>query len=300
LATRPSKGGCACRRPGVEQGEILRCLQADPGLLRAVELAGRHGQVDGRKAKKLAEVAGFCEVILRYMEGYLREVPKPRIVEFSCGKSYLGIVLAVLMRRWSGREPVLVGVDANEELVGRCWRLAAAAGLQDATFVASRTIDYGPTGPVDVVLALHACDTATDEAIARGITMSARLILVVPCCQNQVRGQIRGGHVLTGMTDFGPVRYRLANLLTDALRAQFLRSAGYHVELAEIVSPRLTPKNLCICARRTRRGPARGRDRDYRALRDFFGVRPALERLCPDVIRGTHGGRRAALGPAGD
>jgi len=86
------------------------------------------------------------------------------------------------------------------------------------------------------------------------------------------------------MTDFGPVRYRLANMLTDVLRAQFLRSAGYHVEMDEIASPRLTPKNLAICARRLRRGLRKRRDAEYRMLRDFFGVRPKIETYCPQVL----------------
>ena len=135
-----------------------------------------------------------------------------------------------------------------------------------------------------MVIALHACDTATDQAIAKGIELGAKLILSVPCCQNQIRGQIRRGHALTAMTDFGPVRYRLANMLTDVLRAQFLRSAGYHVEIDEIASPRLTPKNLCICARKVRRRTRGPRDGDYRMLRDMFQVRPKIETYCPGIL----------------
>jgi uncharacterized protein (DUF2237 family) len=173
----------------------------------------------------------------------------------------------------------------NAVLVEHCRQVADALGLDDAEFVACRTREFGIDGEVDVAVALHACDTATDEAIAKGIEIGARLILTVPCCQNQIRGQIKTGHGLTGMTDFGPIRYRLANMLTDVLRAQFLKSAGYHVEMAEIGSPRLTPKNLCICARRSKRAGRAPRDADYRALKEFFGVSPAIEKLCPDVIQ---------------
>jgi hypothetical protein len=268
----------------VEHGELLDRLLADKELLRSIELLGPENQVDARKDKKLREVAGFCEVILRYVRQFLQKKDRLRVAEFSCGKSYLGIVLVRLLVELESKPAELVGVDVNERLIEKCRRLAEDVGLEDARFIVGRTIDFADEGDWDLVVALHACDTATDEAIARGIQLGARLILTVPCCQNQIRGQVRDGHELTPMTDFGPVRYRLANLLTDSLRAQFLRSAGYYVEMTEIGSPRLTPKNLCICARKTRRGIYPGIDSGYRALKSFFGVRPKVERLCPGVV----------------
>ena len=264
--------------------ELHRYLRAKDDLLQAVELVGSAGQMDERKAKKLGEIAGFCELILTYVDRFPACRQALRVVEFSCGKSYLGIVLVVLLRELAQTEAQLIGVDVNPALVAKCERVAAAAGIRDARFVASRTLEFGDEGPFDLAVALHACDTATDEAIAKGIELAVPLILAVPCCQNQIRGQIKAGHPLLAMTEFGPIRYRLANMLTDVLRAQFLRSAGYVVELQEIASPRLTPKNLCICARRLKRGAAGRRDAGYRALREFFGVRPALERMCPGVV----------------
>ncbi|MFO8008185.1 MAG: SAM-dependent methyltransferase [Candidatus Brocadiia bacterium] len=268
----------------MEQGELLDRLLADEHLLQAVELLGPHGELDARKDKKLREVAGFCQVILRYVDKFLRGRDRLRIVEFSCGKSYLGLLLCVLLRRLAGRDSRLVGIDINEELIAKCRRLADEVGLTDACFVTSRTLDFDSDEQFDLAVSLHACDTATDEAIAKGIQIGAHLIMVVPCCQNQIRGQIKAGHELTPMTEFGVARYRLANLLTDTLRAQFLRAAGYYVEMDEIASPRLTPKNLCICARMTRRGARPGLEQDYLALRSFFEVKPALERFCPEVI----------------
>jgi len=268
----------------VEHGESLQRLLANRDLLSGIELLGPEGQVGVRKNKKLCEVAGFCDVVLRYVRSYLADKDRLRIAEFSCGKSYLGIALVILLRELAGKEASLVGVDINDQLVEKCRLLAKAVGLADTRFVASRTIEFRTDEEFDLAVALHACDTATDEAIAKGIELGAGMILAVPCCQNQIRGQIKGGHPLTGMTDFGPIRYRLANLLTDTLRAQFLYSAGYQVEMLEIGSPRLTPKNLCICARKTRRGRVPGRDREYLRLKSFFGVKPKVEVFCPGVI----------------
>lgn len=268
----------------MERSQLVAHLLAREDLLQAIELLGPQARGDARKSKKLGEVAGFCVWILKYVRRFLASQDTVRIAEFSCGKSYLGIVLALLLPELTGKQARLVGVDVNADLVAKCRQLADRAGLKDARFVAERTLLFQDEQGFDLVIALHACDTATDEAIAKGIQLGAPLVMAVPCCQNQIRGQIKSGHPLTAMTEFGPVRYRLANLLTDVLRAQFLRSAGYHVEMLEIGSPRLTPKNLCICARKLRRDPKPGRDADYRRLKALFGVKPKLEQFCPGVI----------------
>jgi len=247
-------------------------------------LLGPCGQSGTRRSKKLEEVAGFGEVIRRYVGQVLAKKDAIRVVDFSCGKSYLGIALALALPELDGKKVELVGVDVNAGLITKCGRLAQEVGLTTARFVAGRTLEFQSDEHFDLVVALHACDTATDEAIAKGIQLGADLILTVPCCQNQIRGQIVKGHPLTAMTEFGPIRYRLANMLTDALRAQFLRSAGYFVELTEIASPRLTPKNLCICARKVRRASGRRRDEGYRTLKSFFDVKPRVEQFCPGII----------------
>ncbi len=270
--------------------QLLAHLESRPELLQALELLGPQGRLDTRRSKKLSEVAGFCAVILRYVGAFLQKRPHLRVVEFSCGKSYLGVVLTLLLQELEGKDVALVGVDTNARLIEKCRAVADALGLPDATFVAGRSLEFESDEGFDLAVALHACDTATDEAIAKGIQLDTRLIMTVPCCQNQIRGQIKSGHELTGMTDFGPIRYRLANMLTDVLRAQFLRSAGYYVEMQEISSPRLTPKNLCICARKTRRGRRASDATDYVALRGFFNVKPKIEKFCPGVVPDGSGG----------
>ena len=270
--------------PAVLRTEIFDYLCGRPALLQNMDLLGPGGKGDERKCDKLQEVAGFCAVILRYVRGFLPNNETVNVLEPSCGKSYLGFALSVLLKQWEHKAVRLWGVDFNPELIERCRSLAQALGLDEASFLCARTADFRADAEFHLVVSLHACDTATDEAIAKGIQLGANLILAVPCCQNQIRGQIRSGHPLTGMTDFGPVRYRLANLLTDSLRAQFLRSAGYHVELDEIGSPKLTPKNLCICARKVKRRSRTPRDGQYKALRRLFHVRPKIEKLCPGII----------------
>jgi len=283
----------------VDEGRLLARLSRRKDLLQALELAGPEGQVDARKTKKLGEIAGFCEVMLQRLREWLGRRASVRIIEFSCGKSYLGLLLAHLLEE-EGKAVSLTGVDFKPALVEKCGVLAQRVGLKDAGFVASRTIAFRSDVSYDVAVSLHACDTATDEAIAKAVMLDVPWVFAVPCCQNQIRGQIRTGHPLTAMTDYGPIRYRLANMLTDVLRAEFLRSAGYVVEMQEIASPRLTPKNLCICARKSRRSAARaGRDAGYRALRDLFGVKPKLEALCPGIVGDDDGRAPDEPGAAG-
>lgn len=270
----------------VHEGKVLAWLRAETALLRALELTGSNGQLDGRKDKKLREVAGFCQIVLRWLRPALDRLEEISVIEFSAGKSYVGLVLATLLKELEGKRTKLVGVDWNGALIEKCRGLARDVGLADARFHACRTLEFDSDEEFDLAVALHACDTASDEAIAKGILLGARHIMVVPCCQNQIRGQIKTGHPLTAMSDYGPLRYRLASMLTDALRAQFLHSAGYVVEIQEIGSERLTPKNLCICARRSKRAARykHCRDKGYRALRALFGIRPKVESFCPGVV----------------
>ena len=269
----------------MDRAEITRFLKDRPAVLQAVELLGPNGRAGERKTKKLKEVAGFCEVILRYVRKWQADKEPLRILECSCGKSYLGIILSVLLREVEGKETRLTGIDIGEDLVEKCREVAGRIAMENCRFVASRTLNFEPEERYDLLVSLHACDTATDEAIARGIQLDVPLVLTVPCCQNQIRGQIKGDDSLEGITEFGPARYRLANLLTDTLRAQFLKSAGYEVQMDEMASPRVTPKNLCICARKIRNPSSRRRDVQYLELRDFFDVKPAVEKFCPGVVR---------------
>ncbi|MFW6456982.1 MAG: methyltransferase [Planctomycetota bacterium] len=263
--------------------EVLQYFRNREKALKTMELMGPEGQMDQRGAKKLEEIAGSSEIILRYVQKFL---PDDDLVIFegACGKSYLGFALALMIPDVDGRKVKLWGVDANPDLIARCRELSDKLELDDAQFTAARMAECECDMDVNLSVSLHACNTATDEVIAKGIELDSRLIISVPCCQSQIRGQLKEGHPLSPMTEYGPARYRLANLLTDTLRAQFLNAAGYHVQLDEIGSPRLTPKNLCICARKVKRPSKKPRYKGYVQLRDMFDVQPEIESLCPDVV----------------
>jgi hypothetical protein len=263
-------------------------LSSSREFLRPLRWEGPDGGVNRRELKKFRETVGFSSHILRMLRDEVNE--DTVFLECSCGKSYLSFALNRLLKELEGVECTFYGVDISGPLVEKCRRIAAGLGYDNMSFTHGRTLEFDDHGDkrIDVVIALHACDKATDEAIARGIRYDARYIMVVPCCQNQLRGQIKRTQPLKDLTDFGLLRYRFADLLTETLRAQVLKGAGYHVEFHEMVSPMVTPKNLVITARRLRSGKRKGMD-GYRALCRELGVRSVLEDFLPELFHGEDG-----------
>jgi len=180
-------------------------------------------------------------------------------------------MLNIILKKKFAVSTYFYGVDTNRILIEKCDRIKNSLGFQNMHFINGRIIEVQPEKPVDILIALHACDIATDEAIAKGIKLGAKYIVVVPCCENQIRSRLKVGHPLVDLTDFGLLRYRFADILTEALRAQFLTGAGYHVKLTEVTSPKFTPKNLMIIARR-KKGNTRYNLDKYKRLNEMFNT----------------------------
>lgn len=246
---------------------VAEVLKSSAELLRILEL-NTNQSGDGRDVKKFNEVAGFCEQVIRIIETYPRD-KQIVFLDCSCGKSYLSFALNYILSRRFPIETFFYGVDTNRLLIEKCDQIRESLGFGNMQFINSRIIDVQPEKPIDMVIALHACDIATDEAIAKGIKLGAKYIFVVPCCENQIRSRLKVGHPLVDLTDFGLLRYRFADILTEALRSQFLSGAGYHVKLTEVTSPKFTPKNLMIIARRKKENKKFNMDK-YKKLDEMF------------------------------
>jgi len=214
-----------------------------------------------------------------------------RIVDAGCGKAYMSLAL-YLYARGRGREVELVGVDSNPEVVERIRSIAAELGYEGARFETATILDYtrAREEPVDLLVSLHACDTATDEAIAAGVRLGAEAIVLAPCCQHECLVQINHALATRGeelerdawapVVEHGILRARLADLITDSLRSSALEALGYRAEAIEFVAAEHTTKNLMI--RAVRRPDARRAvraAREYRTLAGAWGVKPALEGL---------------------
>ena len=211
-----------------------------------------------------------------------------RVVDAGCGKAYMSLALYLYARR-RGREVELVGIDSNPEVVERVRAIAEELGYEGARFETATILEYtrAREEPVDLLVSLHACDTATDEAIAAGVRLDARAIVLAPCCQHECLVQInhalakRGPGAWAPVVEHGILRARLADLITDSLRSSALEALGYRAEAIEFVAAEHTTKNLMI--RAVRRPPNRAHEqralREYRELADTWGVKPMLEGL---------------------
>ncbi|MBI3886392.1 MAG: SAM-dependent methyltransferase [Opitutae bacterium] len=207
-------------------------------------------------------------------------VPTParplEIADMGCGKGYLTFATHDYFNHVAGRAARVHGVEARPALVETSNRTARDCGCANLDFTAG-TITSAPFAALDVLLALHACDTATDDAIAKGLAAGAALIVVAPCCQKELRPQLTAAPVLAPALRHGIFQERHAEFVTDALRALLLEWAGYDTKVFEFISTEHTAKNLMIAA--TRRAapdePAR-RENHARAVRDlaaFYGLR---------------------------
>jgi hypothetical protein len=176
-----------------------------------------------------------------------------------------------------------VGVDVREDQRVRNGAVAEQLGCANAvTFVAGTIEDAVVTEAPDLVLALHACDTATDQALARAVRWDAKWVLAAPCCHHDIAAQLKGHPAPAPygeITRNAILRERFADVLTDSLRSALLRLHGYRVEVVEFVDSAHTPRNLLLRARLTGAAPAEGQRAEYDALTAQWGVTPALEKL---------------------
>ncbi len=263
--------------PAARTHDRARVHPVDPAAapwLRTLGVVTTAGRPCDGMAGKLRQIEKFAEILLHHTA----EMP-PRdgcgldLVDMGCGKGYLTFA-AFDVLRGAGRTPLRVtGVERREDLVDTCNRAAAQHGLEGLAFLRG-DVASTPLDRVDVLMALHACDTATDDALAKGIAAGASLILASPCCHKELRRVLQPPPVLSPALRHGILLDRHAELVTDALRAALLEWAGYRTQVFEFVSTEHTAKNLMIAAVR-RPGPAHSDEaaREIRALAAFHGIR---------------------------
>ena len=234
----------------------------------------------GGSAAKRRQVDAFLRALVATLPGGL--TGPLRVVDLGCGNAYLTFAAYRYLSQ-RGLDVELVGVDVREDQRRRNTELAERLGWADRVrFVAGSIADAVVEPAPDLVLALHACDTATDEALARAVRWGARWVLAAPCCHHDVAAQLRAGKAPSPyglLTRQGILRERFADVLTDALRAGLLRLHGYRAEVVEFVDSAHTPRNLLIRARRTDVAPTDEQRTEYRELIEQWRITPRLETL---------------------
>lgn len=206
------------------------------------------------------------------------------MIDFGCGKSYLTFAMYYYLHEKKGFDLRITGLDLKEDVIAHCNALAEEFGYEKLKFLHGDIADYEGTDQVDLVVTLHACDTATDYALAKAVAWNAKAILSVPCCQHELNRQIRN-EILEPVLKYGLLKERVAALLTDGLRASMLEQAGYQVQVLEFIDMEHTPKNILIRAvkepEKIRRAGGRRTD-SLQACMDFFHVHPTLQTLLED------------------
>ena len=190
---------------------------------------------------------------LEFIQDVLPKLPQNReitIVDFGCGKSYLTFAMYYFLHELKGYPVRITGLDLKADVIENCSRLAEKYGYDNLQFLQGNIAGYEGLEKADMVVTLHACDTATDFALAKAVQWNAEVILSVHCCQHELNGRIRND-MLAPVLKYGILKERMSALITDGIRANLLESAGYSVQLLEFIDMEHTPKNLLIRAVKT-------------------------------------------------
>jgi len=250
-------------------------------LLEVMGISTRDGQVRPTRRAKYTQINEFLRQLAHVIDDAgLRHLGRPiQIMDCGCGLSYLSLAAHHYLNGVLGIPAQIQGVDVNEEVIRKSMERGAHLGAEQLTFSCAR-IGELDTRP-DIVLALHACDTATDDAIAQAIKSEAKVLLSVPCCHHHLNEQLRAegpAQVLRPLLRHGILQQRTADAVTDAFRALVLRIMGYRTDVMEFISPEHTARNLMIRAVRGAPVGDAAVVKEYAAMRAFWGVTPYLER----------------------
>jgi len=241
--------------------------------LRELGVLNANFEVRAEMNDKYLQINRYIELL----EPFIRELQLPdgfHVADMGSGKGYLTFALYDFLMNISGKVPLMTGVESRRELVELCNKIAEKASFTNLKFIRGNIREVALERP-DILIALHACDTATDDAIFRGITAGASLIVCAPCCHKQIRKEFNVTNELKAITKHGILEERQAEIITDAIRALILEAHGYKTKVFEFISTDHTPKNLMIVGRKMPGKPA-GSEKSLekiRAIKDLFGIK---------------------------
>ncbi|AKH99631.1 Methyltransferase domain [Hoeflea sp. IMCC20628] len=256
--------------PSTDHNRVKNRPLTDTGKLwlKALAITGKDGAVRHNAQDKFRQINKMVEIFAPLIQAL--KVENPLIVDMGAGKGYLDFALYDYLATVVAHPVRIVGVEMREQLVNDGNATARKSGFDGLSFKTGTIMDYDASG-ADAVIALHACDTATDDAIFKGVSADAALIAVAPCCHKQIRRQMADGHPdqrLNPLLRHGIFVERQAEMLTDTLRALLLELHGYRTKVFEFVSDAHTPKNNLIVA-----------EKDLRSARDPDAVRKQITEI---------------------
>ena len=243
------------------------------------------GKIIRTRYDKYRQINRFLE----FIEDILPELPTDRtvhIIDFGCGKSYLTFAMYYYLKVLKHYDIRITGLDLKQKVIEDCQALADRYGYDGLQFLCGDIADYNGTDEVDMVVTLHACDTATDYALYKAVKWHASVILSVPCCQHELNRKMQC-ETLSGAFQYGLIKERTAALMTDAMRGQLLEMKGYKTQLLEFIDMEHTPKNILIRGVKSKgllpKAARKQQMENYQKRRDFFGAELTLEKLFKEM-----------------
>ena len=277
--------------PLTHDRDRIRWVDAQARYLKELEVTDTRGKVRERMGSKFRQIERFVDLLASaYRESSLFGSGQPlTLCDMGSGKGYLTMAAYDYFRRVEKAPAEVIGVETREDLASLCNRVAQACGFEGLRFVCSAIADY-PLPPLDILVALHACNTATDDALFAGMSAGAQILLAAPCCHKEARPQVDRAHASGPLGDIlrhGLFAERHAEMATDALRALLLERAGYRVRVTEFVAAEHTAKNVMLIATKKREPLSAQAVEDLDAriahLKAFYGIQhQRLEQLLMD------------------
>lgn len=249
-------------------------------FLQDLGVMTQDGKIVRTRFDKFRQINRFLE----FIEDILSQLDKDReitILDFGCGKSYLTFAMYYYLHELKQYDIRIIGLDLKSEVIAHCNALSKEYGYEKLTFLEGDIADYEGVNEVDMVVTLHACDTATDYALAKAVGWNAKVILSVPCCQHELNSQIEN-EVLAPIMKYGLLKERFAALVTDGLRAEYLESMGYDTQVLEFIDMEHTPKNILLRAVKSKEKHTKKEKQckeQIQACKEFLHASPTLGRL---------------------
>ena len=249
-------------------------------FLQDLGVMTQDGKIVRTRFDKFRQINRFLE----FIEDILPQLDKDReitILDFGCGKSYLTFAMYYYLHELKQYDIRIIGLDLKSEVIAHCNALSKEYGYEKLTFLEGDIADYEGVNEVDMVVTLHACDTATDYALAKAVGWNAKVILSVPCCQHELNSQIEN-EVLAPIMKYGLLKERFAALVTDGLRAEYLESMGYDTQVLEFIDMEHTPKNILLRAVKSKEKHIKKEKQckeQIQACKEFLHASPTLGRL---------------------
>ena len=285
ITLKQSENGCQVPQADLTHNRKKKYIldpQVKVPFLEDLGVQTSEGKIVHSRYDKFRQINRFLE----FVEDILPALPKDRevvILDFGCGKSYLTFAMYYYLHELKGYDIRIIGLDLKEDVIRHCNELRTRYGYEKLDFLTGDIADYDGVDQVDMVVTLHACDTATDFALDKAIRWNAKVILSVPCCQHELNRQI-SNEILAPAFKYGLIQERMAALFTDAIRGNLLEEAGYQVQLLEFIDMEHTPKNILIRAVKHGKQGQHGKKEkqlhsDVQRMLEFLHVDPMLAQL---------------------